>query len=145
MEYLDKIEVRNICIDGSVVFAKENIGKGKVVLQFKGLKVINKSGIHTLQIGPYKHLLVNEPWRYVNHSCNPNCGINDRVKLVAMRNIERDEEITFDYAMSELEMRMECQCDSRNCRKSITGYTGLSKNLKTKYKRFISSYLIIRV
>jgi SET domain-containing protein len=145
MEYLDKIEVKESPVEGKGFFAKEDMGKGEVVLQFKGLRVMNKPGIYTLQISPHKHLLIDEPWRYVNHSCDPNCGIKDKVKLVAMRDIKRGEEITFDYAMSELRMRMECRCGSPNCRKLITGYAGLSRNLKKKYKGFISGYLITRL
>ena len=37
---------------------------------------------------------------YLNHSCNPNCGINGSFKIVALKDIEPWEEITFDYAMS---------------------------------------------
>jgi len=37
----------------------------------------------------------------VNHSCDPNCGLVGAVLVVAMRDIEPGEEITFDYAMSD--------------------------------------------
>ncbi len=142
MEYLDKIEVRESPIEGKGLFAKKSIKKGEVVLQFRGKRVSDKPDIHSLQISPNEHLLVDEPWKYVNHSCNPSCGIKDRVKLVARRNIKKGEEITFDYAMSELRMRMECHCGSLNCRKLIMGYTGLPRSLKKKYKGFISGYLV---
>ena len=33
---------------------------------------------------------------FINHSCNPNCGISGSLKIVAMRNIMPGEEITFD-------------------------------------------------
>lgn len=36
---------------------------------------------------------------HINHSCDPNCGFDGQIFLVAMREISPDEEITFDYAM----------------------------------------------
>lgn len=39
---------------------------------------------------------------YINHSCSPNSGIKNSVKIVAMKNIRRDE-VVFDYSTSETE------------------------------------------
>ena len=36
---------------------------------------------------------------FVNHSCAPNMGFNGQVVLVAMRDVEPGEELTFDWAM----------------------------------------------
>ena len=42
-----------------------------------------------------------DPADFVNHSCDPNCGIVGAVLLVARRAIEAGEEICFDYAMTD--------------------------------------------
>jgi uncharacterized protein len=36
---------------------------------------------------------------YINHSCNPNCGMSSAISVVTMRDIAVDEALTIDYAM----------------------------------------------
>lgn len=79
---------------------------------------------------------------YINHSCDPNCGIKDRLKIVAMRDIEPGEEITIDYAMMESsDYGFECNCGSENCRKIVTGNDWKIKELQKKYNGYFSDYL----
>ncbi|HET8856020.1 MAG TPA: hypothetical protein VFM28_00685 [Nitrososphaeraceae archaeon] len=44
--------------------------------------------------------------------------IKNSVKNVAMKNIRRGEEVTFDYSTSENENRwyLICHCENKNCR-----------------------------
>src|SRR5580692_3027912 len=55
--------------------------------------------------------------RYINHSCRPNAkpvGRNGGIVIVALRRIEPDEEITYDYGKEYLEYFLEeggCRCD----------------------------------
>ncbi len=78
----------------------------------------------------------------VLHSCDPNCGIKDSLKLVALRNIKVNEEITFDYAMSEsADYEMTCKCGSDNCRGVITGEDWKNEELQEKYEGFFSKYI----
>jgi SET domain-containing protein len=59
--------------------------------------------------------------RYINHSCKPNAepvGRNGGIVIVALRRIEPDEEITYDYGKEYLEYFLEeggCRCD--HCRR----------------------------
>jgi hypothetical protein len=79
---------------------------------------------------------------FINHSCNPNCGISGSLKIVAMRNIMPGEEITFDYAMSESSnYEMGCLCGADNCRGIITGEDWKIPKLQRKYKGYFSDYL----
>jgi hypothetical protein len=79
---------------------------------------------------------------FINHSCNPNCGIKGTLKVVAMREVEPGEEITIDYAMCESsEYAMRCNCESSDCRKTIRGNDWKIKELQKKYKGFFSDYL----
>jgi len=34
---------------------------------------------------------------YVNHSTKPNCYVDDHFNIIALRDIKRDEELTYDY------------------------------------------------
>lgn len=40
-----------------------------------------------------------ETCSYINHSCNPNCGMEDATRVVTLRSIGVNEQITIDYAM----------------------------------------------
>jgi uncharacterized protein len=59
--------------------------------------------------------------RYINHSCKPNAepmGRNGGIVIVALRRIEPDEEITYDYGKDYLEYFLVeggCRCD--HCRR----------------------------
>ena len=60
---------------------------------------------------------------YLNHSCEGNCGFNDEGDFIAIREIKRGEELTYDYGLAESNpgFVMECTCGSMSCRKTITG------------------------
>lgn len=57
--------------------------------------------------------------RLINHSCEPNCRaetIRGRIWIVAQRDIEPGEEITFDYGFPFREWRSHpCRCGARRC------------------------------
>ena len=60
--------------------------------------------IHALQIDDDLFLASTPPFDsadFVNHSCDPNCGIVGSVLLVTMRDVEAGEELCFDYAMTD--------------------------------------------
>jgi SET domain-containing protein len=59
------------------------------------------------------------PFRYVNHSCDPNLTIRvgDRwVRFYARRRIDPGEELTCDYGDSYHEGSLACACGSPKCR-----------------------------
>ncbi|MDX1991377.1 MAG: SET domain-containing protein [bacterium] len=68
--------------------------------------------------------IVNEqgPERFMNHSCDPNTWWLDDDTMVAMRDIQPGEELTYDYATTEITIpfQMKCYCNAATCRKVIT-------------------------
>lgn len=81
---------------------------------------------------------------HLNHSCEPNVGFDSQSNFIAIRSIDRGEELTWDYCYDETnsKFRMKCKCGSKKCRKVIHGddwkklskqtdvYTYLSPNIK---------------
>lgn len=61
-------------------------------------------------------------WRFMNHSCEPNSLIRDR-DVIALRDIQPWEAVTFDYNTTEWEMAepFDCRCGSANCLGTIRG------------------------
>lgn len=137
------IEVRAAGKRGLGIYAAKKFAPGEEVLTFHGTETAQQ-GAHTLQIGKHRHLTVAAPGKYINHSCDPNCGIKNKTTLVAIKPIEEGEEITFDYAMTELHIDgfSECLCKAKNCRGRIAGFDGLPCDIKKKYNGYFSDYLL---
>lgn len=62
------------------------------------------------------------PERYMNHCCDPNTWWLDDDTMIARRDIQPGEEITFDYATTEVTIPfdMVCRCGSAICRGRVT-------------------------
>lgn len=83
----------------------------------------------------------------INHSCQPNCGMNGGVLLVAMRDIEPGEALTYDYAMSNGSdfNEFECGCRTPSCRHKVTGNDWMLPELQLAYRGHFSPYLAKRI
>lgn len=136
---------------GWAVFAKENIRRGEVVAVFDGAiyddhfdgwtdDLLN----HTVQIGKAKWRDSKGLARWMNHSCEPNCGIKGLYRVVAMRDVAAGEQLTWDYEMTEKSSwwRMQCKCGSPGCRRVIGNYLRMPRSVREKYKGYISRWLV---
>jgi len=83
---------------------------------------------------------------HLNHSCEPNLGLQGQVVFVAIRDMAADEELTIDYAMTDDESyEMECQCGSEACRRLITGADWRQPELQKKYDGYFSWFIQRRI
>ena len=66
-------------------------------------------------------------WRFMNHSCQPNTQIRGE-KVIASRDIQTWEAVTFNYNTTEWEMAepFHCRCGSNECLKAIRGFRHLT-------------------
>lgn len=77
-----------------------------------------------------------------NHSCEPNIGFDGSICYIAMRDINKDEEIFLDYAFMETEFHpFNCNCWSSQCRKIIKPTDRKIKELQDKFGHYFSPYL----
>ncbi len=135
---------------GRGIFASRDIRRDEAVLEFNGPRVhIDRlEGIprevqdHLFNIGVGEYLIAREPGVYTNHSCDPNAGIVRDVLLVALRDIQKDEEVTFDYSMITADgWTLPCLCGSPACRKIIGDYRDLPEAIKIKYERYTPDWI----
>ena len=142
--------VKEIPNKGRGIFAARDIQKDEVILEFNGpyVKIERLDGIprevqdHLFNIGVEEYLIVREPGVYTNHSCDPNAGIVRDVLLVAMRDIKRDDEITFDYSMITAEgWTLDCMCGSPSCRGTIGNYRDLPPDIKKRYEGYTPDWI----
>lgn len=96
-------------IDGWGVFASEDIKKGTITWEYvDGFDIIvdnymlnndpdyiKKYAFFDKQLN--KHILCGDIDRYTNHSENPNIGPLPDGRMVALRDIKKDEEIVANY------------------------------------------------
>lgn len=139
-------------IGGSGLFAKQKIYKDQVIFRIKGTKIVrhrytakfSPTGPNWIAIGKERWLVPVEenPIYYLNHSCKPNSGFSGSLNIVAMKDINRDDEITLDYAITEEDPYwfMMCRCGARHCRKKIISAT-LQPELLIKYKPYLPNFL----
>ena len=122
-------------------------GRGKLIDLEQTAKLYEQGNDYMIQVADDKYFAVTnleelEDVDLVNHSCVPNCGMQGNFKIVAMRDIEKGEEITIDYAMVENSTyELECLCGNEVCRGVVTGYDWKKKYIQDKYKGYFTEYI----
>lgn len=132
------------CSLGLGVIAARNFAKEEFILEFTGhiiplRKVLakgDKAG-NPLQIGFDRYIDLEPPGVFVNHSCVPNAGIREDKMLVALQPIIAGEEICYDYSttigLEATPWTMQCLCGASRCRKIISDFYSLPKQLQKHY------------
>lgn len=104
---------------------------------------------YSLQIEEDRYLVTSRPGPgdWVNHSCEPNAGLQGQVVLVAMRPIFPGEEVCYDYAMTDGSPydEFECACGAPTCRQHISGRDWRRPELIRRYEGYFSPYLQRRI
>lgn len=148
---MKKLYFKKSKISGNGIYAQEPIKKGEFISFIKGEKIKQTAKSKTearsmeLYYGLSKHVWLNPEktiWRYFNHSCNPNTAIIGRKKLIALKNILIDEELTFDYSMTDGDIlwEMPCNCGSKNCRHVIKSIQRIDEKTYNNHLPFIPIY-----
>ncbi len=77
---------------------------------------------HSYQLNDAYFVSEQGPEKHMNHSCDPNTWWLDDITMVARRDILPGEEITYDYATTEIAVpfTMRCACGSAICRGIVT-------------------------
>lgn len=134
--------VRESSIHGKGVFAAADIKKGSPIIEYKGQHISqdeanelygedNDGHHHTVLFTIDDDYVIDanskgNDARFINHSCDPNCEAmqyGQRIFIEAIKNIKKDEELTYDYHLqvdkphtkSKLKQYV-CHCGSKNCR-----------------------------
>ncbi len=76
---------------------------------------------------------------FTNHSCEPNTGIHltpKGTRIVAIQDIERHDELTYDYStyINNPHESMSCDCGALSCRGDIGSFSSLSEDRQRIYQ-----------
>ncbi len=154
-------------ISGKGIFTKKQIKKGEHICTLKGeiislkedIERINKGVIehsHSLQIDKETYIDLDLFSKTFNHSCSPNSFIKRKNELIAIRNIKKGEEITYDYSttMDDNEKKIKeagrtlwtckCNCGAKNCRLIIDQFRTLPKDIKRYYlkNKYVPDFIL---
>jgi hypothetical protein len=136
---MEKLEYRKSKVNGTGLHVTKPFKKGEIIEYIHGPKVLIRHFTPKLSrdtvnwIGASMHTWIDtrkSPFRYINHSCDPNVAIRGERTVYALRDIKAGEEITMDYSLTETEvdwvLNDKCTCGSKNCRGFVGPITALT-------------------
>jgi SET domain-containing protein len=155
-----KTVVRPSVIVGRGLFANTPIAKGEIVCVKAGHLLdrvelakhkgaVNDAELQIaddLFLAPVTEAEFEDVMMFLNHSCEPNVGIQGQIVFVAMRDIAAGEELTLDYATIDHDAEpMTCRCGAAGCRRLITGRDWQKPELQQKYGSYFAWYLLEKI
>ncbi len=153
--------MRSSGIHGRGIFAVAPLASGGRILEYKGERI---SWDEALRRHPHDPAHPNHTFyfaledgnvidgkiggnsaRWINHSCEPNCGaeeIEGRVFIHALRDIEPGEELFYDYGLvidepltKQLRREYVCYCGIEACRGTMLSLSEAAAKKKKKKKK----------
>jgi hypothetical protein len=147
----DGVVVKSSSIHEKGVFAAVDYDPGDIILPLDDSRLVTAGDplregervYHCDWLPDGRIVYVQEPERYINHSCNPAAYVKqvDGVRYcVARRRIRAGEEITYDYSIDNWgEITWRCDCGSERCRETIhNDFFHLPLDLQIEYLPYLS-------
>jgi len=118
------------------------IKKGTRVIEYTGPRItieeaderyVDSERTYLFGLTDEKHVIDgNGVAAFINHCCDPNCEADEfdgRVWIIAIRDIEAGEELTYDYNLydGEDDDPSLCLCGVKNCRGSLYSASELER------------------
>lgn len=134
----------------NALFALQSFQPGEVIAEFWAGTISSEPTYLTVQVDIGKHITLQPEFlQYINHSCEPNVFFDTSLmKLLALREIRCEEEMTFFYPSTEWQMTQSfnCYCGSKNCLGDIRGAAYLTEDVWKQYRLtdFIQQQLVKR-
>ena len=148
------VSVKESKTQGKGVFALHDFKKGDVVLQIDDSHVVEDeanltSEQHELELDYLadKTVVMQEPEKYINHSCDPNTYVKTRNgvrEVLAMRDIGQGQEITYDYSINgDNDGTFSCTCGTARCRGVYQGnFFKLPHELQLEYLSYLDDWFV---
>lgn len=113
---INKVIVKDSQIAGKGLFARYDINEGEVIMEIRGEIINEQECVRREEEENNVYIFWNDvnyidtsktsDIKYINHSCEPNCSVEDGdvdfLLLVANRFIKAGEELTIDYGYDEI-------------------------------------------
>lgn len=132
---------------GRAVYARRQFRKGQVIGEICG-KVVDDpdhSSCYGIDLGPDRQLEPISPFRFLNHSCEPNCEIifweddvdeqaDLQLYVRAISTVRLGAELVIDYGWPA-HAAIECGCGTNSCRGWVVSEEELPKVIRRHKKK----------
>jgi len=139
MKYPSKVD---ICSYGKSLIATSYLPIGIAVQKLEGPTcswnlVPDEEICYAILIENNNWMIIQTDARYINHSCDPNCKIDNELRLITVRPVSKGEELTISYnTVNEGEnpgfwdprWSFNCCCGAKNCQGIIDKYISVDGN-----------------
>ena len=159
--FYKKMYIADSKISGKGLFAGESIKAGEIILSFGGMLAVLEDRyfgkyLQSTFAGIADGIIICEEADaekdfsdYINHSCQPNIGMDDCITMVSIHEIKKDEELVCDYSFWEADedwiMKYPCNCGSKKCRKAISGKDWRKVQINDPYFSFYAPFIQRRI
>jgi uncharacterized protein len=144
--------------DGFGVFVERPVTRGQVLCVW-GAEIVSTDRMLALAEGRRRYAVQVEEDLYlitpllglgaadlINHSCDPTALLQGAQTLIARRDLEVGDEVTYDYATSDVNPHLgfRCRCGSSVCRGVVSGDDWRDPSLQDRYGDAFSPYILRR-
>jgi SET domain-containing protein len=130
-----------VCVKGGHLLIRAEFEKYKGVANEADLQIADDLFLAPVTEAEFENVMM-----FLNHSCEPNVGIQGQIVFVALRDIACGEELTLDYATIDHDCEpMTCRCGVPTCRGLITGRDWQKPELQQKYGNYFAWYLLEKI
>ncbi|MDX9925687.1 MAG: SET domain-containing protein [Ignavibacteriaceae bacterium] len=125
MPLFEQVSVKDSPLHGKGIFSNQFIPSDTLILVIKGEEIDGtecerreneEDNVYIFWNGDDSYIDTNnsDKIKFINHDCKPNCYVDndeeDNLCLYALRDINKDEELTIDYGYDEIYEN--CNCSS---------------------------------
>ncbi len=135
---------------GKAVYSRAAFAAGEWLFAGSGPFTRERS-IFSIQVDDNVHVLPDEPLKFINHSCAPNCGLLIRrgsaeIEVHALADIKEGRTNWPSIYLPTFEREIAaftgpCLCAAPSCRGRLTGYRDLPAALREAYGRYVAEHL----
>ncbi len=145
---LPRVRVRKMAL-GRGVYAVRRLRCNQTIGEITG-RVIDDPDYgseYCIELGPDRNMEPIAPFRFLNHSCEPNCevfswnpepgedpSVSDRLWLQALCTIQPGEELTIDYGWPA-DVAIRCHCGAGSCRGWVVSEEDLPMVLREQRRK----------
>src|SRR5215475_6038343 len=142
--------IKSSSLHGAGVYTTTPIKKSTLILEYTGPRLTAKEceGMYADTEVTYLFAMDDENViidgfgmaAFVNHACDPNCEtdqIDDRIWIIALRDIEQGEELTYDYNLFDGDPgeKAPCYCGMKGCRRTMFSEEEITRQKKILQRR----------
>jgi uncharacterized protein len=130
-----------VCVKGGHLIDRATLERHKAVVNDADMQIAENLFLAPLSADEFEAVMM-----FLNHSCEPNVGVQGQIVFVALRDVAAGEELTLDYGTIDHDAEpMTCRCGTPACRGVVTGEDWRRPDLQRKYGDHFAWHLLRRM